>query len=137
MDIAKLAKDLRLTKDDREKVLKFVIEIALSQQNPEPEWLPIADVLLKFKGKEVGAKGISSDVLYSRLKSGDFQYGVHYMNAIDSIKGETGFYLWNYKAIIESWKVPPEERRSPTVGKPSKTKPERPAKTNRILKIAS
>lgn len=135
MDIAKLAKELGLTKDDREKILKFAIEIALSQQ--EPEWLTTAYALLKFKGKEVGAKGISSDVLESRVKSGEFQYGVHYMKTIDSVKGERGFYLWNYEAIIELWKVPPEERQSTAIGRPSKTKPERPAKTSRILKIAN
>lgn len=108
MNIAKLAKELGLTKDDREKILKFAI--ALNQQESKPEWLPTADALLEFKGTKVNSKGISSDMLKSRVMSGEFQYAVHYINAIDSIKGEKSFYLWHTEAIIELWKTPPEQR---------------------------
>ncbi len=118
MDIAKLAKELGFTKEQRESLVKFAI--ALNQQSSKPEWLPTKHAIA-----ELG--GISSDMLESRVESGEFQYGVHYMNAIDSIKGEKGYYLWHTEAIKELWKIPPEQRtRTQSMARSGK----------RVLKIA-
>jgi hypothetical protein len=116
MDIAKLAKELGLTKDDREKILKFAI--ALNQQEAKPEFVPTKAAI-----KELG--GISSDMLRDRIQT-EFTYGIHYIDARDSQSGEVPYYLWNIDEIKGLWKVQPENRRS-----------RQAPKSNRILKIAS
>lgn len=118
MDIAKLAKELGFTKEQRESLLKFAI--AINQQEPKPEFVPTKAAI-----KELG--GISSDMLRDRIQT-EFTYGVHYIDARDSQSGEVPYYLWHIEAIKELWKVPPENRQT--------QKPNRSSKSNRILKIA-
>lgn len=102
MDIGKLAKELGLSKEDREKILKFAI--ALNQQE--------SFVPTKVAIAELG--GISSDLLRSRVESGDFEYGVHYIDARDSLTGIDPYYMWNIEAIKAKWLTPPHQRTQTT-----------------------
>lgn len=98
MDIAKLAKELGFTSEQRESLLKFAIAI----HEQKPEFVPT-----KIAIKELG--GISSDMLRDRIST-EFIYGTHYIDARDSRSGEVPYYLWNAEAIKALWKVPPENR---------------------------
>ena len=125
MDIAKLAKELGLTKGDREKVLKFAIAL----KSDEPEWLPTKLAIAKLGG-------ISSDMLRDRIQT-EFTYGDHYIDARDSQAGEVPYYLWHIEAIKELWKIRPENRQAPSIGRPAKSELSKPVKSRRILRIAS